>query len=92
MLPSNKLFFLSLTIVLLFTAFMASSGLVSAHFAATMDAHHVVAKVEGHPEVEQKQAMWRKQPWMNHGSDRGSRKHLVNPTMPHPFEVYGLPV
>ncbi|CAK7356043.1 unnamed protein product [Dovyalis caffra] len=29
---------------------------------------------------------------INHGSARGPRKHLVNPTVEHPFEVPKLPV
>nr|GMD74706.1 uncharacterized protein LOC109147197 [Ipomoea batatas] len=26
-------------------------------------------------------------PWMNHGSFRGPRKHLINPSSQHPFQV-----
>jgi hypothetical protein len=29
---------------------------------------------------------------VNHGSFRGPRKHLVNPTLQHPFEAQELPV
>ncbi|KAG5249068.1 hypothetical protein OIU76_004265 [Salix suchowensis] len=32
---------------------------------------------------------WRR---INHGGARGPRKHLVNPTVEHPFEVSELPV
>ncbi|KAL7166730.1 hypothetical protein ACSBR2_037409 [Camellia fascicularis] len=36
---------------------------------------------------------WQRKLWMNHGSFRGPRKHLVNPTVDqHPFQVRELPV
>ncbi|KAE9613265.1 hypothetical protein Lalb_Chr05g0215671 [Lupinus albus] len=30
--------------------------------------------------------------WMNHGSHRGPRKHLVNPTAQKPFQALEFPV
>ncbi|PON94749.1 hypothetical protein TorRG33x02_095320 [Trema orientale] len=30
--------------------------------------------------------------WMNHGSSRGPRKNLVNPTVQRPFQVRELPL
>ncbi|KAK4796642.1 hypothetical protein SAY86_028968 [Trapa natans] len=90
MLPSHRPFFLilSLLALLFFTILAISSGSsVSTDF--TDNAHPIVPKV-GHPKVER--ATWRHLPWMNHGSYRWSRKHLVNPTMPQPFEIQESPV
>ncbi|GLT58466.1 hypothetical protein SLA2020_313560 [Shorea laevis] len=36
--------------------------------------------------------MWKRKVRMNHGSFRGPHKHLVNPTLQHPFQVPKLPV
>lgn len=30
---------------------------------------------------------WERKTWMNHGSHRGHRKHLVNPTTEDPFHL-----
>ncbi|KAL5724703.1 hypothetical protein ACHQM5_007929 [Ranunculus cassubicifolius] len=30
---------------------------------------------------------WQRKPWMNHGSFRGHRKHLINPTQDHHFQI-----
>ncbi|PIN20135.1 hypothetical protein CDL12_07175 [Handroanthus impetiginosus] len=35
---------------------------------------------------------WQRKPWMNHGSFRGPRDRLVNPTVEHPFQVPKLPL
>ncbi|XAR70698.1 hypothetical protein NMG60_11027648 [Bertholletia excelsa] len=36
--------------------------------------------------------VWQRKLWMNHGSFRGPRKHLINPTTEHPLEVPELPI
>lgn len=93
MLPSQKMFFISLPAILLFIILIASSHESSAHSAATSAAHDpAVVKKEGRLHVQKKPAMWQKQPWMNHGSDRGPRKHLVNPSLEHPLEVPEQPL
>ncbi|KAG8382088.1 hypothetical protein BUALT_Bualt05G0040100 [Buddleja alternifolia] len=35
---------------------------------------------------------WQRKPWMNHGSFRGPRERLVNPTVEQPFQIPKLPV
>ncbi|KAI6701808.1 hypothetical protein NL676_010944 [Syzygium grande] len=50
------------------------------------------ATIAGKEQAETPRGMWQKQPWMNHGSDRGPRKHLVDPTAYRPFQVPKLPV
>ncbi|KAH6824482.1 photolyase 1 [Perilla frutescens var. hirtella] len=35
---------------------------------------------------------WQRKPWMNHGSFRGPRDRLVNPTVEHPFQLPKLPI
>ncbi|KAI3418542.1 uncharacterized protein J3R85_013750 [Psidium guajava] len=48
--------------------------------------------IAGKKQAQTSGGAWQKQPWMNHGSDRGPRKHLVNPTDHRPFQVPKLPV
>ncbi|KAM7507259.1 hypothetical protein LguiA_017712 [Lonicera macranthoides] len=51
--------------------------------------HHV--KEEKH--VQESNGTWKRKLRMNHGSARGPRKHLINPTVdPHPFQVRELDV
>jgi hypothetical protein len=38
------------------------------------------------------QGTWQRKLWMNHGSFRGPRKHLLNPTVQHPFQAREFPV
>ncbi|KAF3645181.1 ATP-dependent RNA helicase Dbp73D isoform 1 [Capsicum annuum] len=43
--------------------------------------------------VQEMHQRWQWRSWMNHGSFRGARKHLVNPTVEHnPFDVPKLTV
>lgn len=42
--------------------------------------------------VEESNGKWERKNWMNHGSFRGPRKHLVNPTLQQPFQADQLPV
>ncbi|MCE3049693.1 hypothetical protein HAX54_045542 [Datura stramonium] len=37
--------------------------------------------------VQEMHQRWQWRSWMNHGSFRGPRKYLVNPTVKHPFDV-----
>ncbi|KAL4313734.1 hypothetical protein S83_014426 [Arachis hypogaea] len=43
---------------------------------------------------EKKKVVWHRKPWMNHGSSRGPRKHLVNPTTldENPLQARQFPV
>ncbi|KAK9275690.1 hypothetical protein L1049_022957 [Liquidambar formosana] len=50
---------------------------------------HVVLEEKHVPEMHR---AWQRKPWMNHGSFRGPRKHLVNPTVEDRFQVRELPV
>ncbi|TKY70086.1 hypothetical protein E2542_SST06372 [Spatholobus suberectus] len=36
--------------------------------------------------------IWQRKTRMNHGSHRGPKKHLVNPTAEHPFQAREFPV
>ncbi|KAJ4953472.1 hypothetical protein NE237_030304 [Protea cynaroides] len=38
-------------------------------------------------QVGKSQPTWPRKPWMNHGSFRGPRKHLINPSDESPFQV-----
>ncbi|KAB1226364.1 hypothetical protein CJ030_MR1G020581 [Morella rubra] len=46
----------------------------------------VGAVVEGN-DVRVLQGTWERKLWMNHGSRRGHRKQLVNPTVQRPFQA-----
>ncbi|KAF8033548.1 hypothetical protein BT93_D2215 [Corymbia citriodora subsp. variegata] len=50
------------------------------------------AAIAGKEQADTSHGTWQKQPWMNHGSDRGPRKHLVDLTAYRPFQVPKLPV
>lgn len=47
--------------------------------------------VKNHPvNDEESHGKWERKTWMNHGSSRGPRKHLVNPTLHHAFQANQL--
>ncbi|KAI4314534.1 hypothetical protein L6164_027432 [Bauhinia variegata] len=70
----------SLTFFILFLSVLAS--LISVHSSNT-----------GMPAVTwESHQKWQRKTWMNHGSSRGSRKHLLNPTAERPFQAREFPV
>ncbi|KAJ4837276.1 hypothetical protein Tsubulata_017333 [Turnera subulata] len=68
--------------VLFFLVFTSS---IAIHSVAS-EARGVAAKIN---QAAQSHKTWKR---MNHGSFRGPRKHLVNPTAEHLFQVPRLPV
>uniref|UniRef100_A0A3N7FBG0 Uncharacterized protein n=1 Tax=Populus trichocarpa TaxID=3694 RepID=A0A3N7FBG0_POPTR len=58
-------------------------------FTSSVSVHSVAGEAVGKNNVAKSYRSWRR---INHGSARGPRKHLVNPTVEHPFEVPELPV
>ncbi|KAL9451010.1 hypothetical protein AB3S75_012707 [Citrus x aurantiifolia] len=77
----------------LFYTFLA---LISLILISSITVHHseAAAAVVGVRAVAGANHVWQHKPQMNHGSFRGPRKHLVDPTAAeeHPFEVPKLPV
>ncbi|KAH7836245.1 hypothetical protein Vadar_033947 [Vaccinium darrowii] len=41
----------------------------------------------GRGDARESHRTWQRKPWMNHGSFRGPRKQLINPTAEHLFQV-----
>ncbi|KAI4328013.1 hypothetical protein L6164_020410 [Bauhinia variegata] len=70
----------SLTYFILFLCVLAS--FLSVHSSNT--GIHAVTR-ESHQR-------WHRKTRMNHGSSRGSHKHLLNPTAEHPFQAREFPV
>lgn len=58
-------------------------------FTSSVSVHSVAGEAVGKNNVAKSYRSWRR---INHGSARGPWKHLVNPTVEHPFEVPELPV
>ncbi|KAF7829173.1 putative transmembrane protein [Senna tora] len=77
----------SLTCFILFLFVLAS--LVSVHYSTHTQIPEVVNEGNQHRVSHQR---WQRKSWMNHGSSRGTRKHLVNPTIEHPFQAREFPV
>uniref|UniRef100_A0A7N2N1B2 Transmembrane protein n=1 Tax=Quercus lobata TaxID=97700 RepID=A0A7N2N1B2_QUELO len=68
--------------LLLLLSFITLSNSSATEVGAVDHLHHV----KGTP------SSWQGKLWMNHGSFRGPRKHLVNPTVQHPFQARDFPV
>ncbi|KAM3264023.1 hypothetical protein P3L10_001017 [Capsicum annuum] len=66
--------------------------LIFISFTCTVHSSTVVHRKRGIRHVDGVHQRWQKQPWMNHGSNRGPPKHLVNPTINHRFDIPELPV
>ncbi|CAL0314186.1 unnamed protein product [Lupinus luteus] len=63
---------------------IATTFLVPVHSSNT-DIH--TSKVVNENQVRELQHRWQRKTWMNHGSNRGNRKHLVNLTAKNPFQA-----
>ncbi|KAK4364707.1 hypothetical protein RND71_016065 [Anisodus tanguticus] len=61
-------------------------------FSSSVHSSSVVHVKQGTRHVHGVHQRWQKETWMNHGSNRGPRKHLVNPTINHRFDIPELPV
>jgi hypothetical protein len=72
--------------MMLFKAILAS--LVLLFLLVFTSIHSVAGDAAGKKSVPNSYRSWRR---INHGSARGPRKHLVDPTVEHPFEVSKLP-
>ncbi|TMX00282.1 hypothetical protein EJD97_001083 [Solanum chilense] len=70
--------------LLLILVFIFLSSTV--HSSTFVHSKHGIRHVHG---VHQR---WKKEPWMNHGSNRGPRKRLVNPTINHRFDIPEFPL
>ncbi|KAG6791966.1 hypothetical protein NC652_001466 [Populus alba x Populus x berolinensis] len=75
--------------MVLVKAMLKSLVLFLVLFASSVSVHSVAGEAVGKNNVAKSYRSWRR---INHGSARGPRKHLVNPTVEHPFEVPELPV
>ncbi|KAL3497922.1 hypothetical protein ACH5RR_040654 [Cinchona calisaya] len=79
-------------LALLLLVFFSSSSSSSVHSAAVgvhgreHEKHVHSAAVGVHGREHEKQGRRQRRPRINHGSFRGPRKHLVNPTVESPFE------
>ncbi|KAK6782889.1 hypothetical protein RDI58_020685 [Solanum bulbocastanum] len=73
---------LSTLLLILVSIFLSST----VHSSTFVHRKHSIRHVHG---VHQR---WKKEPWMNHGSNRGPKKHLVNPTINHRFDIPELPL
>ena len=71
-------------LVLLFT----SSNLTQLAFGSLVGS----AEKDNYGRVAAEESMEQRMAWMNHGSSRGPRKHLVNPTVQHPLQTRELPL
>ncbi|KAJ7953384.1 putative Transmembrane protein [Quillaja saponaria] len=65
--------------------FILTSSLISVH-----SSNHGVPAVAQENQVSESHQQ--RKTWMNHGSFRGPRKKLVNPTMELPFQAREFPV
>ncbi|KAJ7011078.1 hypothetical protein NC653_001498 [Populus alba x Populus x berolinensis] len=75
--------------MVLVKAMLKSLVLFLVLFASSVSVHSVAGEAVGKNNVAKSYRSWRR---INHGRARGPRKHLVNPTVEHPFEVPELPV
>ncbi|CAL8155614.1 unnamed protein product [Prunus armeniaca] len=81
--------------MLLLVIFASSSVWInSASASAAMEKRAVRIVQEDKVRGLQGTQAWERKTWMNHGSFRGPRKHLVNPTATaqFPFQASQLPV
>ncbi|KAG5007836.1 hypothetical protein JHK82_025765 [Glycine max] len=74
----------SLTCFILFLLVLATTSFTSVHSRNTLLIH------EG--QAHELHKTWPRKTRMNHGSHRGAKKHLVNPTIDHPFQAREFPV
>ncbi|KAK4252693.1 hypothetical protein QN277_014437 [Acacia crassicarpa] len=51
-----------------------------------------VGTARGNHASESGHRRWQRKTWMNHGSSRGPKKQLVNPTLENPFQAREFPV
>ncbi|OIV92968.1 hypothetical protein TanjilG_20630 [Lupinus angustifolius] len=73
--------------IILFFLLIATTFLVPVHSSSTK-IH--TSKVINENQARELQHRWQRKTWMNHGSNRGHRKHLVNPTAKNPFQAREL--
>ena len=79
----------SLTCFILFLLVLATSS-ISVH---SINTGITTARVSLENQArEQHHQKWQRKTWMNHGSLRGPREHLVNPTVEHPLQAREFPV
>ncbi|KAJ7943893.1 putative Transmembrane protein [Quillaja saponaria] len=76
----------SLTCIILFL-FLLASSLISVH-----SGNHGIPAVDEENQVRESHHEQQRKTWMNHGSFRGPRKSLINPTMELPFQAREFPV
>ncbi|KAM4073204.1 hypothetical protein ACB094_10G000300 [Castanea mollissima] len=74
--------FILLLLLLLRLSFIPLSNSSVIEVGAVDHPHHVKGT----------SSSWRRKLRINHGSFRGPRKHLVNPTVQHPFQARDFPV
>ncbi|KAF3959830.1 hypothetical protein CMV_015393 [Castanea mollissima] len=74
--------FILLLLLLLRLSFIPLSNSSVIEVGAVDHLHHVKGT----------SSSWRRKLRINHGSFRGPRKHLVNPTVQHPFQARDFPV
>lgn len=70
----------SLTCFVLFFLVIATSMISIVHSTNTVT-------VTREDQARKPRKRWQKKTWMNHGSHRGPRKHLVNPTTENVFQL-----
>ncbi|KAK7309667.1 hypothetical protein RJT34_06582 [Clitoria ternatea] len=73
-----------------FTCFMLLFLLVFATSLVSVHSSNSVIPEDQAREPQQHSS--HRKTWMNHGSHRGPKKHLVNPTAEHPFQAREFPV
>ncbi|KAG2676761.1 hypothetical protein I3843_12G069200 [Carya illinoinensis] len=66
--------------------------ILTTHSAAIEVGGGAVVEEGNHVRVRELHGKWQRKLWMNHGSFRGPRKQLVNPTVQHPFQAREFPV
>lgn len=75
----------SLTCFVLFLLVIATSMISIVHSRNTVTVPQITVTREDQAREPRKR--WQKKTWMNHGSHRGPRKHLVNPTTEDAFQL-----
>ncbi|KAE9596903.1 hypothetical protein Lal_00007250 [Lupinus albus] len=75
--------------IILFFLLIATTFLVPVHSSNT---EIYTSKVINENQAQELQHRWQRKTWMNHGSHRGHRKHLVNLTAKNPFQALEFPV
>ncbi|KAG5059080.1 hypothetical protein JHK87_000109 [Glycine soja] len=73
-----------ITCFILFLLVLATTSFISVHSRNTLLIHEDQAR-ELHK-------TWQRKTRINHGSHRGTKKHLVNPTIEHPFQAREFPL